>query len=191
MQKIWVWFLGLEDPLEKEMATHFSMNSKDRGAWGTIVHRIANSWRRLGDWAHNTHSEMITVIRLVNTLITHGLLFFCVVRIFKIYSLDFSGDPVVKTPGSQCSEPEVQFLFKELRSCMLLGSAKKQINTRSYKIFGLSNLQVDDSVLLILVIMLCIRFPRIYLSYNWKFVSFDHHHPFPTLWWPPIYFLIL
>ena len=77
----------------------------------------------------HTHSEMITMIRLVNTPITHGLLFFCVVRISKIYSLDFPGDPVVKTPGSQCSEPHVQFLFKELRSCMSLASAKKQINT--------------------------------------------------------------
>ena len=24
VQEIWVWFLGQEDPLEKEMATHFS-----------------------------------------------------------------------------------------------------------------------------------------------------------------------
>ena len=147
-------------------------------------------WLRAHTHTH-THSEMITMIRLVNTPITHGLPFFCVVRIFKIYSLDFPGDPVVKTPGSQCREPQVQFLFKELRSCMLLGSAKKEINTRSYKIFSLGNLQVEDSVLLILVIKLRIRFPRIYPSYNWKFVSFDHHHPFPMLWWPPIYFLIL
>ena len=98
---------------------------------GTIVHGIANSWRQLRDWAPppHTHSEMITMIRLVNTPITHWLLFFCVVRMSKIYSLDFPGDPVVKTPGSQCSEPHVQFLFRELRSCMLLASAKKQINT--------------------------------------------------------------
>ena len=25
MQETWVWFLGLEDPLEKEMATHSSI----------------------------------------------------------------------------------------------------------------------------------------------------------------------
>ena len=38
------------------MATHSSIlackNPMDRGAWGTIVHRVANSWIRLSDWAH-------------------------------------------------------------------------------------------------------------------------------------------
>ena len=37
MQKTWVWSLGQEDPLEKEMATHSSIlacgNPMDRGAW--------------------------------------------------------------------------------------------------------------------------------------------------------------
>ena len=27
MQKMWVWSLGQEDPLEKEMATHFSIRA--------------------------------------------------------------------------------------------------------------------------------------------------------------------
>ena len=37
MQETWVQFLGQEDPLEKGMASHFSIscleNSVDRGAW--------------------------------------------------------------------------------------------------------------------------------------------------------------
>ena len=38
----WVWSLGPEDPLEKEMATHSSIlaweiNLMDRGAWGATV----------------------------------------------------------------------------------------------------------------------------------------------------------
>ena len=37
MQEIWVGFLGQEDPLEKEMATHSSILAwrirMDRGAW--------------------------------------------------------------------------------------------------------------------------------------------------------------
>ena len=36
MQETWVRFLGWEDPLEKEMATHSSVlawESMDRGAW--------------------------------------------------------------------------------------------------------------------------------------------------------------
>ena len=38
--------LGLEDPLEKEMATHsFSClkNLMNRGAWQGVVHRVAKS----------------------------------------------------------------------------------------------------------------------------------------------------
>jgi len=51
----WIRFLGLEDPLEKGMATHssisawrilqysFLVNSMDRGAWQATVHGIAKS----------------------------------------------------------------------------------------------------------------------------------------------------
>ena len=48
MQETWVQFLGWEDPLEKEMATHSSIleysvleNPMDRGAWQAIVHGVA------------------------------------------------------------------------------------------------------------------------------------------------------
>ena len=36
MQGTWVWSLGREDPLEKEMATHCLGNPMDRGAWGAM-----------------------------------------------------------------------------------------------------------------------------------------------------------
>ena len=46
-----VRFLGLEDPLEEEMATHSSVlaweNTVDRGAWRTMVHGVVESWMRL------------------------------------------------------------------------------------------------------------------------------------------------
>ena len=48
-----VRYLGQEDPLEKEMATHslsFQDNPMDRGAWRAIVHRFAKSWTRLNNW---------------------------------------------------------------------------------------------------------------------------------------------
>ena len=46
MQETWVQCLGWEEPLEKEMATHFSIlewenplgNPMDRGAWQATVH---------------------------------------------------------------------------------------------------------------------------------------------------------
>ena len=46
MQETWVQTLGLEDPLDKEMATHCSIidglgNPMDRGAWWAIVHAVA------------------------------------------------------------------------------------------------------------------------------------------------------
>ena len=48
---------GREDPLEKEMATHFSIlaweNSMDRGAWQAIVHgaqRVERDWSDLASY---------------------------------------------------------------------------------------------------------------------------------------------
>ena len=42
---------GLEDPLEKEMATHSGIlaleNSMDRGAWQATVHEVAKSQTQL------------------------------------------------------------------------------------------------------------------------------------------------
>ena len=43
MQETWVRFLGWEDPLEKEMATHSSVlawESMDRGAWRATGHGV-------------------------------------------------------------------------------------------------------------------------------------------------------
>ena len=45
MQETQVQSLGWEDPLEEEMATHYSIpcleNPKDKGAWRATVHGIA------------------------------------------------------------------------------------------------------------------------------------------------------
>ena len=51
MQEMWVWSLGQEDPLEKEMATHsikYVWDPMDRGAWQATVH---GSQRAGHDWA--------------------------------------------------------------------------------------------------------------------------------------------
>ena len=39
-QELWVRSLGQEDPLEKGMATHFSILAMDRGAWWATVHGV-------------------------------------------------------------------------------------------------------------------------------------------------------
>ena len=36
--------LGREEPVEEGMATHFSGNPMDRGAWRATVHRVSKSW---------------------------------------------------------------------------------------------------------------------------------------------------
>ena len=62
MQEMWVGFLGWEDSLKKEMATHFVFcleNPMDRGAWKAAVHGFTKSRTPLSDQAH-TH-EVIRV----------------------------------------------------------------------------------------------------------------------------------
>ena len=55
MQETWVQSLGWEDPLEKEMATHFIILAweipLDRGAWWTTVCGVTNSQTRLSTQA--------------------------------------------------------------------------------------------------------------------------------------------
>ena len=62
VQEIWVWSLGPEDPLEKEMTTHSTIscleNSMDREACWATVHGVAKSWTRLSVCAHtHTHTH--------------------------------------------------------------------------------------------------------------------------------------
>ena len=51
IQEMQVQFLGWEDPLEQEMATHSSIlawrNPMDGGAWWATVHWVAKSWTQL------------------------------------------------------------------------------------------------------------------------------------------------
>ena len=50
VQETWVQSLGWEDPLEKKMATHFSILAWKiswRGAWHAAVYEIAKSWTQL------------------------------------------------------------------------------------------------------------------------------------------------
>ena len=44
MQETQVWFLNQKDPLEKEMATHFSIfagKSHGQGAWQATIHEVS------------------------------------------------------------------------------------------------------------------------------------------------------
>ena len=63
-QKTQVRFLGREDPLEKEMATHTSIPAgrtpRDRGAWWATVHGVAQSRTQLSDHSATTHIYTFT-----------------------------------------------------------------------------------------------------------------------------------
>ena len=54
MQEIWVWFLGLEDPLEKGMATHSSsfawrITWTEKPGWS---HKVLDMAKRLSTYPH-------------------------------------------------------------------------------------------------------------------------------------------
>ena len=53
VQETWVRFLGQEDPLDKEMATHSSILAwripRGRGAWRATVCGVSKSRTRLSD----------------------------------------------------------------------------------------------------------------------------------------------
>ena len=61
----WVRSLGREDPLEKEMASHFRILAwripMDRGAWRVIVHGVAKSQTWLSDKAQHSNCIMLYV----------------------------------------------------------------------------------------------------------------------------------
>ena len=50
MEEIWVWSLGLEDPLEEDMATHFSVLAQTEKPGGLQ----SMGSQRVGHWAINT-----------------------------------------------------------------------------------------------------------------------------------------
>ena len=56
MQETQVRFLGQKDPLEGQIATHFSIfclgNSVDRGAWRATVHGVVKSQTQLITYIH-------------------------------------------------------------------------------------------------------------------------------------------
>ena len=64
-QEMWVRFLGWEDPLEEDMATHSSILawrlSMDRGAWWTTLHCVAESQTGL-ERLSTTHPVVINQV---------------------------------------------------------------------------------------------------------------------------------
>ena len=62
-QVMWVRSLGRKDPLEEEMAPHYSFclkNLMNKGAWWATVHGLAKS----GTTEHRHHSDLVEILRL-------------------------------------------------------------------------------------------------------------------------------
>ena len=55
-----------EDPLEEGMATHSSILAWripiDRGAWGTMVHRVAQSWTQLKQLSMHASTQKYSIL---------------------------------------------------------------------------------------------------------------------------------
>ena len=72
MQETWVRSLGLEDPLEKEMATHARIhawkNPMDRGAWWATVRGVAKSQTQMSDFT-SLHFVVIPPITIIEFII--------------------------------------------------------------------------------------------------------------------------
>ena len=71
MQETWVWSLGGEDPLKKEMAIHFSILTW-RNSWNEEPGRLqSNGSQRAGlDWATNTFTFNIFSEELIAGILT-------------------------------------------------------------------------------------------------------------------------
>ena len=74
-REIQVQSLGLEDPLEKEMATYsiqysYLGNPMDRGAWQAAFHEVTRSQKHLSDQAltHTRRTYCIAQETLLNAL---------------------------------------------------------------------------------------------------------------------------
>ena len=55
MQKTRVQSLGQGDPLEEEMATHFSILALHRGAWQAVVHGVQRVGHGLATKQHQSY----------------------------------------------------------------------------------------------------------------------------------------
>ena len=71
---MWVRSLGQEDPLEEDMAIHFSILAwripMDRGAWRARVYVVTMSWTQLSDLACTHTNLMRRVIVLPPVVVT-------------------------------------------------------------------------------------------------------------------------
>ena len=77
VQEIWVWFLGWKGPLEKPMATHFSIvawripwTEEPDGVQSMGLQRVGHDW---SDLAHMHTCELVHICELV---VLHSILLF-------------------------------------------------------------------------------------------------------------------
>ena len=98
MQETWVWSLGQEDPLEKEMATHSVFlpgESQGREAWWAAVygsHRVGHNWSDLAAVA--AAAERLTLSHYP-LLIFSMRLFISLTYLQKFYIMDMNPGCVI------------------------------------------------------------------------------------------------
>ena len=92
MQETQVWSLGWEDPLEKEMATHFSIPGElhgQRSLASHIVHGIVKNQTRLRDCT-TTNCPLCSSLSFVVIVIEKGISFRCIFSLLSKLPYQFS-----------------------------------------------------------------------------------------------------
>ena len=62
------FYLGQEEPLEKEIVTHSSILAIDRGSWQTIVHGVPKSrtWWSMHAYTHTQYTTCFGITAWTN-----------------------------------------------------------------------------------------------------------------------------
>jgi len=100
---------------------------------------------------------------------------------------------IILVSGVQYNDSVFVYIMKwwpkwiELTSVHHHGQSQKIFpGMRALKTYFCNNFQICNTILLTVDTMLYIHYiPRTYLSYSWKFVYFDPHHPLVTHTWSP------
>ena len=72
MQETQIWFLGQEDPLEKDVnSLQYSCleNPMDREAWWATVHGVTNRRTQLSNWIYNMQGIVLAFIENTNMIL--------------------------------------------------------------------------------------------------------------------------
>ena len=114
MQETQLWFLGPEDPLEKEEATHSCISAWEI-LWTeeTTVHRLAKSWTQL---SHCTHMHSLSSFPSVYPSIISPMIWHLQAEIYGVIQPESKG---LRTRSSRGGRLTSQLKQSQRKGCIL------------------------------------------------------------------------